>query len=145
MKVLVFPINSLVLSDVVQRLGHEPLTMMGEMRVRSKRGKGRSSAEGAFEPKRGLKYAPVEVPSGVRGRLDAIGALIEKADAAVIMEDAEFGYGCGGCARTNELVPYIVAQQGIPYIKVDCPTDLESAKVMVQRIKDFLEKLEAER
>jgi putative methanogenesis marker protein 5 len=98
--------------------------------------------EGAFEPRRGLKYAPVEVPSGVRGRLDAIGSLIEKADAAVIMEDADFGYGCGGCARTNELVPYIVAQQGIPYVKVNCPTDLDSAKVMVQKIKDFLEGLE---
>ncbi len=55
------------------------------------------------EPIKGLKYAAIEVPSGVRGRMAIFGPLIEAAEAAIIMEDAPFGFGCIGCARTNEL------------------------------------------
>jgi putative methanogenesis marker protein 5 len=138
----VFPVNSLILSDIVERLGHEPLTMMGEIR-RSGAGKAeRTSTRGLYEPRKGLKYVPVEVPSGVRGRLALIGRLVEEADAAVIMGDADFGFGCGGCARTNEVVPYMVAQQGIPCLTVARPTNLEEAKVMVRKIRDFLKGLE---
>jgi len=95
-----------------------------------------------FDPRRGLKYVPVEVPSGVRGRLALIGNLIKNADAAILMEGADFGFGCGGCARTNELVPYIVSQQGIPYLKVMYPKDIETTKEMIKKIKDFLKSLE---
>lgn len=95
-----------------------------------------------FEPRLGLRYVPVEVPSGVRGRLAVIGRLIEQADAAIIMEDAEFGFGCGGCARTNEVVPYIVSIQGVPYIKVKRPSDYEATKSLVIEIRDFLAKVE---
>jgi len=118
------------------------LTMMNEIKFEN--GMEGSKEENAFEPRRGLRYAPVEVPSGVRGRLSIIGALIDKAEAAIIMEDADFGFGCGGCARTNELIPYIVSQQGIPFVKVVYPHDLESAKEMVKRIKDFLTGLEVQ-
>jgi putative methanogenesis marker protein 5 len=137
-KIFICPPNSLVLSDLVERLGHIPLTAMEGVK---------SEIEGnpvqkIFEPKRGLKYAPVEVPSGVRGRLSIIGRLIEEADAAIIMDGADFGFGCGGCARTNELIPYIVTQQGMPFIRVRYPKDLESTRAMIRAIKDFLVSLE---
>jgi putative methanogenesis marker protein 5 len=139
-RIFICPPNSLILSDIVERMGHEPLTMMGE--ICSKKDSAGIRESSVFEPKRGLKYTPVEVPSGVRGRLSIIGGLIERAEAAIIMENADFGFGCGGCARTNELIPYIISQQGIPFIKVQYPHDLESTKEMVIRIKDFLTTLE---
>jgi putative methanogenesis marker protein 5 len=139
-RIFICPPNSLILSDIVERMGHEPLTMMGE--ICSKKDSADNRESSVFEPKRGLKYTPVEVPSGVRGRLSIIGGLIERAEAAIIMENADFGFGCGGCARTNELIPYIISQQGIPFIKVQYPHDLESTKEMVIRIKDFLTTLE---
>lgn len=142
MKVLVFPVNSLVLSEIVERLGHEPLTIMGEIQRSEVGAAERGSTSGLYEPRKGLKYVPVEVPSGVRGRLALIGPLVEKADAAIVMRDADFGFGCGGCARTNEVVPYMIAQQGIPFIAVICPTNVSEAKIMVKQIKDFLKGLE---
>ena len=139
-KIFICPPNSLILSDIVERLGHEPLTMMCE--IQGRMDPESSEDQSVFEPRRGLKYTPVEVPSGVRGRLSMIGGLIERAEAAIILEDTDFGFGCGGCARTNELIPYIISQQGIPYIKVQYPHDLESTKEMVREIKDFLTTLE---
>lgn len=113
--------------------------MMGGIKnAKTRRNRKAENDDLLFEPKRGLRYAPVEVPAGVRGRLAVIGNLIESADAAIIMEGGNFGFGCGGCARTNEIIPYIVSQQGIPYVKVNCPTDYETAKAMVKKIRDFL-------
>lgn len=144
MKIFIYPVNSLILVDIVEHFGHQPLTMMGaisneEVALNYSNEKQCSN----FEPKGGLTYLPVEVPSGVRGRLSMIGPLIEMADASIIMEDADFGFGCGGCARTNEVIPHIIRQHGRPYIKVKMPTDRESAYRLVQSIKNFLSSLEA--
>ena len=143
MKIFIYPANSLILSDIVDHYGHDPLTIMEAIEENEHDHQSvQKIAPKNFEPKRGLAYLPVEVPSGVRGRLSIIGPLIEKADASIIMEDADFGFGCGGCARTNEVIPHIVMMQGIPYLKVKMPRDMESAEEMIRKIKDFLSSLE---
>ena len=87
---------------------------------------------------KGLKYAGVEVPSGIRGRLSLWGPMIDSADAAIIIDDAPFSFGCVGCDRSNELTKYLIHRRGIPALTVKYPTDEAEAKTMVGQIKDFL-------
>ena len=35
------------------------------------------------------------------------GPMIEDADAGIIIHDADFAFGCMGCARTNELIIFL--------------------------------------
>jgi putative methanogenesis marker protein 5 len=93
------------------------------------------------EPKKGLRYAAVDVPSGVRGRMALIGPLIEEAQAAIIVEDPGWLTGCAGCSRTNELVRLLVRTKGIPILDLSYPTDDAEARAFVQKIKGFLESL----
>jgi putative methanogenesis marker protein 5 len=88
--------------------------------------------------KKGLKYAGVEVPSGIRGRLAVWGPLIEQAEAAIVMEDPPYSFGCVGCYRTNEMVKYLLRKKGIPMLEVAYPQDEEDAKRMVSKVKEFL-------
>jgi putative methanogenesis marker protein 5 len=92
-------------------------------------------------PRRGLKYAAIEVPSGIRGRLSLIGPLVEEADAAIIVEEPEALFGCASCGRTNEFLYYLIKQRNIPYVKVPYPRNEEDAKVMVSKIRSFLRSL----
>ena len=141
MKVFINPPNSLILFDLVERFGHEPLGAMIPIQERI------DKAEIEMPPMNvtlddvvsGLKYAGVEVPSGIRGRLALWGPLIEQADAAVIMLDPPFNFGCVGCERSNEMVKYLIHRRKIPFIEVTYPANEEEAKTTVGRIKEFLE------
>ena len=143
MKVFIDPPNSLILFDLVERFGHEPLGAMVPIQERL------DMAEVDMPPMnvslddvvKGLKYAGVEVPSGIRGRLALWGPLIDSADAAVIMEDPPFDFGCVGCERSNEMVKYMVRRRGIPSITVKYPDSKEEAKAAVGLLKEFLEGL----
>ena len=143
MKVVIFPPNSLILADLIERRGHEPLVMQSEIR------KLVNSAEidspplniTEKEPIEGLKYAAIEVPSGVRGRMAIFGPLIDEADAAIIMEDAPFGFGCVGCARTNELCMFNIRKRNIPVLEVKYPTTSEETMEVVNKITEFLDSL----
>jgi putative methanogenesis marker protein 5 len=92
---------------------------------------------------KGLKYAGVEVPSGIRGRLAIWGPMIEAADAAIIIEDPPFSFGCVGCDRSNEITKYLLHRRGIPLLTVVYPETPEQAKTMVASVKEFLAGLEA--
>lgn len=142
--ILISPVNSLILADIVERCGHIPLTMMSEVGKLVKNPEIDSPPMNitAEEPRKGLKYAAVEVPSGVRGRLSIWGPLLEKADAAIIIDDADFGFGCCGCARSNEFLVYLVKQKKIPNLVVNYPKNKKEAKQMVSKIIDFLKSLE---
>jgi len=70
------------------------------------------------------------------------GPLIDEADAAIIMEDAPYGFGCVGCARTNELSMYCLRKKGIPLLELQYPASKEEAIEMVNAINTFLDKLE---
>ena len=141
MKVFIDPPNSLILFDLVERFGHEPLGAMIPIQERI------DKPEIDMPPMnvslddvvRGLKYAGVEVPSGIRGRLAVWGPLIEEADAAIIMLDPPFNFGCVGCERASEMVKYMIRRRNIPYLEVKYPEDSEEAKAAVGQIKKFLE------
>ena len=143
MKVFIDPPNSMILFDLVERFGHEPLSTMAALQERV------DNIEIDMPPMnvslddvvRVLKYAGIEVPSGIRGRLAVWGPLIEEADAAIIMEGAPFAFGCVGCERSNLMVKYLIQRRGIPVVHVTYPEDEEEGKLTVARIKEFLEGL----
>jgi len=143
MKVLIVPPNSLILFDLVERYGHSPLSLMGEIRKKVLNLEIESPPINVTpnDVKKGLKYAGIEVPSGIRGRLAIWGPLIDEAEAAIIMEDAPFEFGCVGCHRTDEMVRYLVKKRKIPFLEVRYPTSEEEAKLLVTKIKSFLEGL----
>jgi len=139
-KVFIYPATSLILSDLVARFGHKPLGAALGIRERIQTA-GVDSPPLQItpeEPKRGLKYAAVEVPSGVRGRMAIYGPLIEEAEAAVIVTDADLAFGCMGCARTDELILFSLRQKGMPILELKYPTTEEEGIQFVAAIKKFL-------
>jgi putative methanogenesis marker protein 5 len=143
-KVAIFPPNSLILADLVERKGHEALALQKEIRKKVIDPEIDSPPFNITEeePIKGLKYAAIEVPSGVRGRMAIFGPLIDEADAAIIMEEAPYGFGCVGCARTNELSMYYLRKKNIPILELQYPASKEEAIEMVNTINTFLDKLE---
>lgn len=144
MKVAIFPPNSLILADLVERKGHEALVLQKEIRKKVTDVEIDSPPLNITEeePIKGLKYAAIEVPSGVRGRMAIFGPLIDEAEAAIIMEDAPFGFGCIGCARTNELSMYFLRKRQIPLLELHYPTTREETMEVVNKINTFLDSLE---
>jgi len=139
-KVFIYPATSLILSDLVARFGHKPLGAALGIRERIQTA-GVDSPPLQItpeEPKRGLKYAAVEVPSGVRGRMAIYGPLIEEAEAAVIVTDADLAFGCMGCARTDELILFSLRQKGMPILELKYPTTEEEGIQFVAAIRKFL-------
>jgi len=144
LKIAIFPPNSLILADLVERKGHEALALQKEIRKKVTDPEIDSPPFNITEeePIKGLKYAAIEVPSGVRGRMAIFGPLIDEADAAIIMEEAPYGFGCVGCARTNELSMFYLRKRNIPILELKYPTSREEAIEMVNTINTFLDELE---
>ncbi|WNY27598.1 methanogenesis marker 5 protein [Methanolapillus ohkumae] len=146
-KVFVYPTNSFILADLVTRAGHEPLVIMNQVREKVTKLSVDSPPLNitAEDPKAGLKYAAIEVPAGVRGRMALLGPLAEKAQAAIIVEGAPADFGCSGCNRTNELSKYqvrtLVGKEKILEIKY--PENEEQMHEFVYVILDFLKTLPA--
>jgi putative methanogenesis marker protein 5 len=142
-KVFIYPTTSLILTDLVKRFGHEPLGASAGIRERVQAA-GFDSPPLQItpeEPKKGLKWAAVEVPSGVRGRMAILGPRIEEADAAIIVNDADLAFGCMGCARTNELIIYLLRTKGMPVLDLVYPTSDEEGIAFVAAIRKFLGEL----
>ena len=143
MKVFIDPPNSMILFDLVERFGHEPLSSMALIQEKV------DNIEVDMPPMnvtlddvvKGLKYAGIEVPSGVRGRLALWGPLIEAADAAIIMEDCPYSFGCVGCERSNLMVKYLIHRRGIPTLSVKYPETDEEAVNFVAQAKEWMEGL----
>ena len=142
-KVAIYPPNSLVLADLIERKGHTPLALQKQIRQKIKDPEIDSPPMNITEedPINGLKYAAIEVPSGVRGRMSIIGPLIDAAEAAIIVDGAPFGFGCVGCARTNELSIFCLRKKDIPVLEVVYPDDEDGTRLMVNQIMDFLDSL----
>jgi putative methanogenesis marker protein 5 len=142
-KVFIYPTTSLILSDLVARFGHTPLSAAVQIRERVQT-PGLESPPLQItpeDPKKGLKYAAVEVPSGVRGRMALYGPMIEEAEAAIIIHDADYSFGCMGCARTNELIQFLLRKKGIPILDLLYPQTDEEGVEFVAAIREFLENL----
>ncbi|MEI6103509.1 MAG: methanogenesis marker 5 protein [Methanothrix sp.] len=142
-KVIVYPPTSMILYDLVERMGHKALVVSEAVRnlVTASGIESPPLNLTPEEPKKGLRYAAVDVPSGVRGRMALIGPIIEEAEAAIIVEDPGWLTGCSGCSRTNELVRLLIRTKGIPVLDLSYPTNDDEAKHFVQKIKTFLEGL----
>jgi putative methanogenesis marker protein 5 len=142
-KVFIYPSTSLILSDMVARWGHEPLGAALAIRERIQT-PGLDSPPLQMtpeDPKKGLRWAAVEVPSGVRGRMALYGPQIEEAEAAILINDADLAFGCMGCARTNELVKYLIRRRDIPVLDLDYPSSEEEGITYDASIRAFLEAL----
>ena len=142
-KVFIYPTTSLNLSDLVARFGHQPLSAALQVRVKIQTA-GLESPPLQItpeDPKKGLKYAAVEVPSGVRGRMSLYGPMIEEAEAAVIIHDADFSFGCMGCARTNELIQFLLRKREIPILDLRYPRSDDEGIEFVAAIRKFLQEL----
>nr|QNO46145.1 hypothetical protein MFHEKKGA_00039 [Methanosarcinales archaeon ANME-2c ERB4] len=142
--IFIYPSNSLILYDLVERFGHKPLAIMQEIRKKVTTAGIDSPPLNITpeDPKRGLKYAAVEVPAGVRGRMSLLDPLIEDAEAAILVEDAPIGFGCMGCQRTSELVGFLIRAKRIPILDLNYPTSDADAENFVYRISEFLKGLE---
>lgn len=145
-KVFIYPVNSLILADLVERFGHKPLAVMNQVREKITNISLDSPPINITpeDPKVGLRYAAVEVPPGVRGRMALIGPLIEDAEAAIIVSDPPTNFGCVGCNRTNELMKYLVRSKDIPILELRYPEAEEYAQEFVYKIVAFLESLPRE-
>jgi putative methanogenesis marker protein 5 len=142
-KVFIYPATSLILSDMVTRFGHTPLSSAVAVRERIQT-PGLESIPLQItpeEPKKGLRWAAVEVPSGVRGRMSLYGPMIEECEAAIIINNADLSFGCMGCARTNELIKFLIRQKDIPKLDLDYPESEEDGVKFVAAIKRFLSEL----
>lgn len=142
-KVIVYPPTSMILYDLVERMGHKALVVSEAVRnlVTASGIESPPMNVTPEEPKKGLRYAAVDVPSGVRGRMALIGPIIEEAEAAIIVEDPGWLTGCAGCSRTNELVRLLIRTKGISVLDLSYPTNDDEAKHFVQKIRTFLEGL----
>lgn len=143
-KVAVYPPNSLILADLIERKGHKALALQKEMRKKIKDPEIDSPPMNITEedPIAGLKYAAIEVPSGVRGRMAIIGPIIDEAEAAIIVDGAPYGFGCVGCQRTNEISTFLLRQRDIPQLELDYPTNRDEAMEMVNKVFEFLDNIE---
>ncbi|NLD57449.1 MAG: methanogenesis marker 5 protein [Methanomicrobiales archaeon] len=142
-KVFIYPATSLILSDMVARFGHTPLSSAVAIRERIQT-PGLESPPLQItpeEPKKGLKWAAVEVPAGVRGRMSLYGPMVEEAEAAIIINDADLSFGCMGCARTNELIKFLLREKDIPKLDLVYPKNEEDGVQFVAAIKRFLDGL----
>lgn len=144
MKVAIFPPNSMILADMIVRSGHEPLVVQNQMKqkVTSPDIDAPPFNMTEDDPINGLKYAAIEVPSGVRGRMSLFGPIIEEAEAAIIMNEAPYGFGCVSCARSSELTVFSLRRKDIPVLELDYPTSRDDTVEMVYKINTFLDDLD---
>ena len=146
-KVFIYPATSLILTDMVTRFGHTPLSSAVAIRERIQTA-GLESVPLQItpeEPKKGLRWAAVEVPSGVRGRMSLYGPMIEESEAAIIINDADLAFGCMGCARTNELIKFLLRQKEMPILDLTYPQNEAEGLTFVAAIKQFLSELGAKK
>jgi putative methanogenesis marker protein 5 len=66
------------------------------------------------------------------------GPMIGECEAAIIINDADLAFGCMGCARTNELITFLVRQKDIPKLDLFYPKNEEDGVKFVAAIKRFL-------
>lgn len=144
MKVAIFPPNSMILADMIVRSGHEPLVVQNQMKQKVTTPDIDAPPFNMTEedPINGLKYAAIEVPSGVRGRMSLFGPIIEEAEAAIIMNEAPYGFGCVGCARSSELTVFSLRHRDIPVLELNYPTSRDDTVEMVHKINTFLDNLD---
>ena len=146
--IFIYPTTSFILFDLVNRFGHKPLTVTTQIRDLFTNLSVDSPPLNITQedPKKGLKYAAIEFPAGIRGRMSLIGPLIEISDAAIIVQNAPANFGCSGCNRTNELSKFLIRSKlEKKYIlEIKYPETEEQAEFFVNSIFNFLNEIKNE-
>jgi putative methanogenesis marker protein 5 len=70
-----------------------------------------------------------------------LGPQIDAADAAIIITEADYAFGCMGCARTNELLIYLLKTKGMPVLDLTYPKTEGEGIAFVAAIRKFLREL----
>ena len=70
--------------------------------------------------------------------------LLEEAEAAIIIDEPELSFGCMGCARTNELLCFMLREKDMPRLELRYPASREEGVTFVAQIKKFLDDLKKE-
>jgi putative methanogenesis marker protein 5 len=142
MKVLVYPPNSLILADLVERGGHEPVVLMKEVSEHVRDAEIDAPPLNITEEdlKRALRYVSVEEPAGLKGRIGLLAPLLEKAEAAIILTDAPPTFGCMGCAIADEFFKFLIRKRGIPTLEVRYEGG-DRMEAMVSAVMKFLAQL----
>ncbi len=145
MKVLVYPPNSMILSDLVERGGHEAVVLMKEISKHVRDAEIDAPPINITEEdlKRALRYVSVEEPAGLKGRIGLLAPLLEKAEASIILSDAPPTFGCMGCAVADEFFKFLIRKREIPTLEVKYEGG-EKMEEMVSEITEFLERLSRE-
>ncbi len=145
MKVLVYPPNSMILSDLVERGGHEAVVLMKEISKHVRDAEIDAPPINITEEdlKRALRYVSVEEPAGLKGRIGLLAPLLEKAEASIILSDAPPTFGCMGCAVADEFFKFLIRKREIPTLEVKYEGG-ERMEEMVSEITEFLERLSRE-
>ena len=73
--------------------------------------------------------------------MSLLGPLLDQAEAAIIVSNPDFAFGCMGCARTDELVEFLVKQKKIPILELSYPADEDEGIIFVRKVRDFLTSL----
>ena len=60
------------------------------------------------------------------------------------VDDAPIGFGCIGCARTNELTMFCLRKKDIPKLELEYPTNRDETFDFVGKINKFLDTLDEE-
>ncbi|MEA1999082.1 MAG: methanogenesis marker 5 protein [Euryarchaeota archaeon] len=145
MKVLVYPPNSMILADLVERGGHEPVVLMKEIGEHVREAEIDAPPLNITEEdlKRALRYVSVEEPAGLKGRIGLLAPLLEAAEASIILRDAPPTFGCMGCAVADEFFKYLIRRREIPTLEVTYEGG-EKVEEMVSEVMTFLEQLKKE-
>ena len=145
MKVLVYPPNSMILADLVERGGHEPVVLMKEIGEHVREAEIDAPPLNITEEdlKRALRYVSVEEPAGLKGRIGLLAPLLEEAEASIILRDAPPTFGCMGCVVADEFFKYLIRRREIPTLEVKYEGG-EKVEEMVSEVMTFLEQLKKE-
>jgi len=142
-KIFVYPPNSLILADLVERFGHQPLALQSKIEELVRNPEIDAPPLNITDEilNKGLKYVTVETPAGIRGRLGVMQDLIEAAEAAIIIQNARYSFGCVGCYEAGQYIIYLIKRRRIPLLEVEYPADEDESVIMITRIRDFLANL----
>jgi len=135
----------MILADLVERGGHEPVVLMKEIGEHVREAEIDALPLNITEEdlKRALRYVSVEEPAGLKGRIGLLAPLLEAAEASIILRDAPPTFGCMGCAVADEFFKYLIRRREIPTLEVTYEGG-EKVEEMVSEVMTFLEQLKKE-
>ena len=139
-KIFIYPATSLILSDMVTRFGHTPLGAAIAIRERVQTA-GLESIPLQItpeEPKKGLRWAAVEVPSGVPGAHVPVrpdGGEVRRCDHH---QQCRPRVRLHGLRTDKQILKFLIRQKDMPKLELEYPKNEEEGTQFVAAIKRFL-------